>query len=673
MIVKKVPTSKHAPTKSKAHNVRALADYIAGPKAGGAGEKVEHRGALNLLNVDHEGQVQEMIDLAETAKRSPQPVQHWIMSWREGEQPTSAQADKAAKMFLDEMGLADHQALYGLHRDTENWHLHLAVNRVHPETEKLVTVNNGFDHEVAHRAIARIEHAQGWQREERGLFQIREDGRAERARPRDEQERKPSVGARDFEERVGARSAERVAIEEGAPAIRAAGSWREMHEALAQKGMRLERKGSGAILRVGDQPVKASSAGRDCSMSALQKRLGEFQPARDAARVMTRPRASEPIMPGAPGWKQYTDARRQHYLERSRGRERQMEQQRNDRERMAARHRQERADIFRGSWKGRGALLNATRNLLAGRQAQERAEQLDRQRLERGVPDKDRGRFPSYEEWLHQRDHELAQGWRHRERRPPCIEGPTFARPAPQDIRAFTPVVEGWHVHYRRVGERGSPAFTDRGKEIDIYDSNRRESVLAALQLSAQKWGTFTIRGNERFRSMCIELAAEHGFKIANPELQQAIAAERERIRSPGRERPTEHEARTAKIPEARTLAEVYRRHLADVTREHPGRPIHASRVDAEVAVRMRVTGHSQEEILRAIKEAARAERPYERRHWYGYAERTVAVAFGVPGDRRAEELRRHDERLHRIEGRYRDEPERLPPGHRRSRSRLER
>jgi len=211
---------------------------------------------------------------------------------------------------------------------------------------------------------------------------------------------------------------------------------------------------------------------------------------------------------------------------------------------MATRHRQERADIFRGSWKGRGALLSATRNLLAARQVQEKAEQLDRQRLERAVPDKDRGQFPSYEEWLHQRHHGLAQGWRHRERRPPGIEGPTFARPAPQDIRAFAPVVEGWHVHYRRVGELGSPAFTDRGKEIDIYDSNRRESVLAARQLSAQKWGTFTIRGNERFRSMCVELAAEHGFKIANPELQQAIACRTGADSLTSRERPRAPERR---------------------------------------------------------------------------------------------------------------------------------
>ena len=309
-------------------------------------------------------------------------------------------------------------------------------------------------------------------------------------------------------------------------------------------------------------------------------------------------------MPGAPGWKQYTEARRQHYLERSRGRERQMEQQREDRQRMAARHRQERADIFRGSWKGRGALLNATRSLLAARQAQERAEQLDRQKLERGVPDRDRGRFPSYEEWLHQRDHGLAQGWRHRERRPAGIEGPTFERPRPKTSGRSPPVVEGWHVHYRRVGERGSPAFTDRGKEIDIYDSNRRESVLAALQLSAQKWGTFTIRGNERFQRMCVELAAEHGFNIANPELQQAIAAERERIRTRGRERTTAPVRRAVEVVGTRTPADVYRRHLADVTQERRGQPIHPSRVDAEIAVRMRLAGHD------GTKSCGRSRRP---------------------------------------------------------------
>jgi hypothetical protein len=80
--------------------------------------------------------------------------------------------------------------------------------------------------------------------------------------------------------------------------------------------------------------------------------------------------------------------------------------------------------------------------------------------------------------------------------------------------------------------------------------------------------------------------------KIANPELQPAITAERERIRMPGGEGAPNHEHRSAEIPEAGTPAEVYRRDLADVTREHPGRHVHPSRVDAEIAVRMRLTGH---------------------------------------------------------------------------------
>ncbi len=190
--------------------MRALVDYIAGPSAGGDGEKVEHRGALNLLNIDHDGQVQEMIDLAEIAKRSPQPVQHWILSWRENEQPTIKQADEAVRMFLSEMGLADHQAIYALHRNTSIWHVHVAVNRVNPETEKLVTVNKGFDHEIAHRAIARIELRHCWEPVPHPPYDARPDGEPERRRPRGAGERRPSVRALDFEERAGERSAERI-------------------------------------------------------------------------------------------------------------------------------------------------------------------------------------------------------------------------------------------------------------------------------------------------------------------------------------------------------------------------------------------------------------------------------------------------------------------------------
>jgi hypothetical protein len=668
VIVKKIPPSKAAAPKSRAANIRALIDYIAGV---GTGEKVEHRGSANPLNVDHSGQVDEMIDLAEVAWRSPQPVQHWILSWREGEQPTAAHADDAVQAFLAEMGLAGHQAIYALHRDTHNWHLHLAVNRVNPDTEALATVNNRFDHEIAQRAIARIERRQGWEPEEHALYRVRPDGQVDRSRSRADTERKPSVGALDFEERAGERSAERIAIEEIAPAIRGPRSWAALHQALRDKGVRFERKGSGALLWIGDRPVKASAAGRDCSMVALCKRLGEFEPARALGpTAVDRP---APIRPGDQLLASYVEQRRAHYSVGQAHRTKLAERQREEWRRLVAQARRTRTQILDRSWRGRGPLLNATRSMLAAQQAREKAALRDRHRLERAAPYRGKGRFPSYEEWLQERDPDRAQEWRHREREPARIEGPTFERSAPRDIRAFAGIVDGWRVHYRRVGERGSPAFTDRGKEIDIYDSTRRESVLAALQLSAQKWGAFMVRGSDRFKRMCVELAAEHGFNLANPELQEAIAAERQRIRSLERERAMGRERRAPASPDTRSPVEVYRLHLTEVARERPGKPLHPSRLDAEIAVRMRVSGHSPEEIARAIKEAARAARPHERRDWDAYANRTVAVAFGVQGDRRVEDLRRHDEQSRRIEGRYRDDTERLPPGRGRSRSGQER
>jgi len=650
MIVKKVPPSKLAAPKSLAANVRDLADYIAGPTAGGDGEKVEHRGGLNFLADDHDGQVQEMVDLADAARRDAKPVQHWILSWREGEQPTSAQADEAVRIFLSEMGLADHQAIYALHSDTHNWHLHLAINRVHPDTEKLVTVNKGYDHRVAHRAIARIELRQGWEPEARAIYAPDSSGEIKLVK-QPGAERQPSARALAFEERVGARSAERTAIEEAAPIIRRAKTWRELHEALGKAGVRFEKKGSGALFWIGDQPVKASVAGRDCSMSALRKRLGDFVPAPARTLTPTQQKAvpPRPLDPAAPLLASYLDQRRKHYTQRAEP-GRRVDRQGDEWRQLADRHRKERAEIFRGSWKGKGDALSALRSLIAARQAQEKAALRDRQKLERVAARRARERFPSYEEWLARFDRDTADKWRHRTRRPATVGGATFDPPTPRDIRAVTAVLDRDRVHYHLPGSRRTPAFTDRGKTIDIHDGRSREAVLAALQLSAQKWGQFWIRGDTQFKRTCVELAAEHRFKITNPELQQAIAAERERLRL---SRSADAIDRPSASPrQSMTPAAIYQRHVAAVAKEQGNRQPDPSRVDAEVAVRLAVTGHSREQIVTAIRDGARSGRQAERRDWDTYARRAADFAFSPPGRDMQDRLAGQERKLLRLEGR---------------------
>jgi hypothetical protein len=273
----------------------------------------------------------------------------------------------------------------------------------------------------------------------------------------------------------------------------------------------------------------------------------------------------------------------------------------------------------------------------------------DQQKLERARRKRELERFPDFKEWLAERDPELAEEWRYRQRQQPMLEGPAFEQPTPRDIRAFESEVNGRIVNYRLASKRGQPAFTDRGRVIDVRDSTSRETVLAALQLSAQKWGTFTVYGDEQFRRFCVELAVEHGFGIANPELQNAIVEERARLR-------VEHEHRPIRRPVATSIGEAYKLHLADIARNATAGRSDPSRLDAEVAVRLRLTGHDRDAIARVIKHSVPALRPGERRDWDCYARRAVDFAFGLPGSRVLQQFERQRQHLLSVEGRSLEE-----------------
>jgi hypothetical protein len=149
-----------------------------------------------------------------------------------------------------------------------------------------------------------------------------------------------------------------------------------------------------------------------------------------------------------------------------------------------------------------------------------------------------------------------------------------------RDIRAFGAVLDGHRVHYHLADHVGRHSRT-HGKKIDIHDSRSRESVLAALQLSAQKWGTISVHGNREFMRICVELAAEHGFKIANPDLQEAIAAQRQRLRPPNG--PGPRPPGVGPRPESLAPASIYRRHIEEIRRDRP----RARRMDASRSMPM--------------------------------------------------------------------------------------
>ena len=273
MIVKKIKSTKAE--KPKAWQIGDLVDYIRYPHNRNPQEKIEYAGGRGFLSATHTGQKVEMIALARESVRSDMPVQHWMFSWQEGEQPSREQVEEVVDMFLEKMGLLGHQTIYGVHYDTDNYHLHIAVNRANPETGKVVLPFNGLDIQEAHKLVAHIEGRQGWASEENPLYAVLENG--ELARRRTAREIKPKQAALDFEHATGEKSAQRIAQERGHSAIKNAKSWAELHEKLAAVGLRFEKKGSGAIIFVGKIAVKASSVDRAFSMGKLCKKLGDFE------------------------------------------------------------------------------------------------------------------------------------------------------------------------------------------------------------------------------------------------------------------------------------------------------------------------------------------------------------------------------------------------------------
>lgn len=522
MIIKKIKNPKLSST--KAERVINLTSYIARP---GAGEKLLYSGALNFFAGTFSGKQVEMLSVAEGAARSADPINHYVLSWKEGELPREDQIKEALEIFIKELGALGLHLIYGVHQDTQNVHLHIAISRVDPDNGKVRELQKGFDIEAGHRAIALIENRQGWEREGNSRYQV-VNGVVERCAQSDVATAKPKTPVRDQEIRLGEKSAQSVGIENAGPVIKSAKSWAELHGGLQQMGMKFEKKGSGAIIWIGDIPVKASSVDRSASMSVLIKRLGEFKPAVTDNTVKALQPSS--LRDDQPGWPEYRKDRELHYANRDQARTALATKIDIERSAIFKRQKTARDALFMSrQWKGGGDQLNAARSLLAAKHAAEKAESTDAHRKARALTRYEFRAFPTFEDWLRSRGQNAqAEAYRHSQQEN-LISGTGTGQasaPSPTDIRSFAGVSRGREVHYTRHGEHRA-AFVDRGHQISILKSNDSGDLLAALQLGAAKWGALNLSGSEEFKRRAVALAIEHGIKISNPELQEMIGAQR--------------------------------------------------------------------------------------------------------------------------------------------------
>jgi hypothetical protein len=480
--------------------------------------------------------------LASENTRSNDPLFSFILSWRENEIPTKKQADEAVGIALEELGLDGCLTHYALHRNTQNLHLHICVNRIDPETYKARDPAHGWTKKALEKAARKIEIAQDWEIERTGRYIVTESGEI-LEKSREDEKIKLSQTARDIEAHTGEKSAERIGQEVAAPIIRNAQSWEELHARLAEQGIAFERKGSGAVLHIGETVIKASQVGRDISLSKLEKRLGAYQE-RDTAVVVhiSQPEAIERVEVAPKvkrSWEEYQKTKAEYFAMKKEGFAELRKRHEAERKTLTAKQRKERSSLFRVSWQGKGMELNQRRSVMAAKQKNEKLNLRDRHREEREKLKKRLPhQFPGFKRWLSlDDDRELSALYRY-----PgqlvlfAAEGNENFTPAfrqnfdLRDYSAFSsPRQNG--VAYRRNGSPTQTAdFIDYGKKIVLSKKHDDSCVLAALQLASQKWGAVQISGTEKYKRLCVRLAAEHNFQLANPELEAEVGAMREKM-----------------------------------------------------------------------------------------------------------------------------------------------
>jgi hypothetical protein len=186
---------------------------------------------------------------------------HLIISFRRDENPDPAALAAVEERICDGLGFSGHQRVSVVHDDTDNLHLHVAINKIHPTR---YTIHEPFHaYRVLGRLCEKLENEYSLQKDNHTPQQVGAENRAS-----------------DMEHHAGVESLLGWVKRECLEHMRGTQSWEQLHAMLAENGLHLHTRANGLVITAGDgTTVKASSVGREFSRPRLEQRFGPFQAA----------------------------------------------------------------------------------------------------------------------------------------------------------------------------------------------------------------------------------------------------------------------------------------------------------------------------------------------------------------------------------------------------------
>jgi hypothetical protein len=581
MIVKIQPSRKHS------SSFKRLQEYLTQERDADTGELVLRGDVVlswNLLGFDTAAG--EMQGVASLNDRCKDAVCHYELSWPPGERPTRSQWTDSALQTLRALGYEDHQHMIVAHDDKKHFHIHIMVNKVHPETLRAPTRYNNW---LALDGAARLleakyswAHTPGMTRWDEESKQAVPISRSERNASRLARQQ-PTGAAAQVEHYQDQESLQSYVRAEVAPTVsslltRRNVTWEHLHFLLSKAHLRLEKGklGGYTVLAIDHNiRVKASDVFRNnfagkVNRQTTETTLGPWRPSSISPEQIAQHTVRTPV--------RNSTLREERKAQRRQDRDALMDEYNRYRNRRRAackaftadgrEGRQYILDVLRQqkreirasalSWPDKKVLLSQA---TAQSVLEVRAFKLSIQRRRQEASPKD------LRSWVADRADEgdaraaaQLRGWRYADQRnqrrleaalepnalhigpPPgddeksdwadFVQQRLLAQQKQQALANQIAATRIWAIN-RKTGDvsymlNGKVSVIDRGRLVTVLNQDEA-AIVFGLEMAVQKYGSrITCTGSEKWKRMVTWCAIKHGIfaQFTDPEMEGAFYQE---------------------------------------------------------------------------------------------------------------------------------------------------
>lgn len=250
---------------------KTLSDYLVRGKGQTSDQRVAWMMSRNLPTEDPDLVAKLMQATARLSVRVRNPVYHVMIAWAPHEKPVPEMMQTIAAQALELTGLGEHQAFVIGHGDTSHPHLHMMVNRIHPETGKAWKPTHDF--RLFDRVMRQLAEAHGFTHAPSHVFNPDETDALAKGPPTEARHaaKRGAATTRQQWSRRNARQISRRVSEH----LDLTSTVQDLIGVLGKFGLRVETKGRGHVVGNDEGYVKASSLRFDVDARCLKLAPGQ--------------------------------------------------------------------------------------------------------------------------------------------------------------------------------------------------------------------------------------------------------------------------------------------------------------------------------------------------------------------------------------------------------------